>query len=120
MMSCEPRDIAIGLANSDRETLCTLLSLLEDTEVVGIAMAALQDAAQSAKAKMVRWLGGEWPIEETKSATARIEAGDLKAFQSEDSTELLRLRLWLHIWDGFELEPEVPISDRAVESNFAN
>jgi len=114
-VSCEARHIAIGLADSNRETLSTLLSLLEDTEVVGIALASARDAAQSAKAKMVRWLGGESLEVEARSATARIEAGAARIRESQDSTELLRLRVWLHIWDGFGLEPEVPVSDRAID-----
>ena len=115
-VSCEARHIAIGLADSNRETLSTLLSLLEDTQVVGIALDSARDAAESVRAKMVRWLGGEWLKAEARSATARIEAGAARIRGSQDSTELLRLRVWLHMWDGFGLEPEVPVSDRAIDS----
>ncbi len=104
-MSCEARHIAIGLADSNRETLSTLLSLLEDTEVVGIALASARDAAQSAKANFGGSGGNGWK-EEARSATVRIEAGAARIRESQDSTELLRLRVWLHIRDGFELEQE--------------
>jgi len=115
-MSSEPRQIAIGLCDADRETLATLLSLFEDTEVVGMALASALDAVDSAGAKVAGWMGRDWKKSDVAAAALRIENGTKKIRDSDEATELLRLRVWLHIWTGFGIDPDMPVSDRAVES----
>lgn len=115
-MTAEPHQIATGLCDADRETLATLLSLFEDTEVVGMALASARDAVDSAGAKVADWMGREWKKADVAAATQRIEKGAKKILESDDATELLRLRVWLHVWTGFGVAPDVPVSDRAAET----
>tara|TARA_B100001094_G_C18139805_1_gene777196 strand:- start:423 stop:1661 length:1239 start_codon:yes stop_codon:yes gene_type:complete len=116
-MSVNPHYIAYGINDCDRETLAIFLSLFENTELAGMAYASLKDHIGKTKSSISNVVSKKSVPDKEKSISAvskRIESGKTNIINSKDETEVLRLRLWLHIWHALHLEPKVPLSAQEV------
>lgn len=116
----DPQIIAQGLGSCDREVLSSLLSLYEDTEVIGMSYAALKDMTSKGANKIHEWLSPDDKSSDkaTKCSSIqdRINKGAKKIYESEDSDDNLRLRLFLHLWDSLGMDPDIPASENALKN----
>jgi len=106
-----PEQVLIGLAHADRENLCTLIALYEETYLQKIVLDMLKDAGTWMAKKIKKKIKGEQLSEqndlkkaERKKAFERRLADKSEALKSEHiATDSLRLRLWMHLRSGLGL-----------------
>jgi hypothetical protein len=110
-----PSHIAFGLASADRETLATLLSLFEESDFPALIFDSGRDLVDSVS----DWFGDE--LEKDREKQDRhfekriLEAreGILKEAVSDSN---LRLRLWLHLRNALDLDPDLTFSSSGIEN----
>ena len=106
-----PEQILIGLANADRENLCTLIALYEETYLQKIVLDMLKDAGTWMAKKIKTKIKGEETSEQDDLKKAeRKKAFEVRLADKSDvlksehiATDSLRLRLWMHLRSGLGL-----------------
>ena len=113
----EQLDLARGILDSDRETLATLLTLFEDTTVVAVVTDQVKDLADKGVDKVKDLFSDGDPAElsESSALATRISEAAAKIKESGASDEELGLRLWLHLGNALDLQPQIPLATNALD-----
>ena len=113
-----PAAIFTGLTTLDRCTLATLLAVFEDSHATSLIADKIGTFADGALNKYSDWKDGtSTQTQERFNNRVNDTAKKLKACAASDDT--LRLCLWAHIRDSFELPPRIAVSPRDLK-NAAN
>jgi len=114
-LTIEPEQLLVGLSYADRESLCTLIALYEESYLQKLVLDMFKDAAAWMAGEIKNKLTGSGESEdvslkkeERKRAFENRLARKSSALQQDSvATESLRLRLWMHLQDGLGLEPDL-------------
>ena len=109
-----PSAIPVGLMTLDRKSLSIFLAIFEDSSAISLITDQLGNLRDKIYSGSVQWVTGEQNVTQERFTKRIIEtASKIEGGSTPDNA--LRLALWAHIRDAFDLEASIAVSPRDLD-----